>query len=223
MIMKKKIVATGMFCLLLGLIGTAGHVKAQSSITIDASQQITNFVFINGSGLQDNSQLMFGEDNLYKPVYSGAYSFGYSYLLDFGMFIRLNVGMRNAGATMVYDATNYQWEFQYLKTNLGVGYALDMGRINPYLGVSGYYGSLLKANQRINNEDYDIIDSESIQKSDFGLSFPLGVRIDASEFVSVYTEVSYLMGLQNIETADNGQEANNVAYLFTLGLSFAIK
>lgn len=221
--MKKKIIATGMFCLSLGLVGTTGLVQAQSSITIDASQQITNFVFTDGSGQQDNTYLMFGEENLYKPVYNGAYNFGYSYLLDFGLFFRVSVGMRNAGATMVYDATNYKWEFQYLQGKLGVGYALDLGLVNPYLAVSGYYGYMLKANQRINNEDFDIIDSESIQKTDYGLNIPLGVRIDASEYVSVYTEVSYLMGLQNIETADNGQEANNVGYLFTLGLSFTIR
>lgn len=221
--MNKKMLAAVMFCLVLGWVATTGHVKAQSSITIDASQQITNFVFTDGSGLQDNTYLMFGEENLFKPVYSGAYSFGYSYLLDVGVFFRLNVGMRNAGATMVYDATNYLWEFQYLQGKLGVGYAVNLGLVNPYLAVSGYYGSLLKANQRINNEDFDIIDSELIQKNDYGLNIPLGVRIDASEFVSVYTEVSYLMGLQNIETADNGQEANNVGYMFTLGLSFTIQ
>jgi hypothetical protein len=124
---------------------------------------------------------------------------------------------------MVYDATNYKWEFQYLQGNVGLGYALNLGRVNPYLAVSGYYGYLLKANQRINNEDFDIIDSESIQKSDYGINIPLGVRIDASEYRSVYTEASYLMGLQNIENADNNQEANNVGYMFTLGLSFTIK
>jgi hypothetical protein len=220
--MKNKIAIAVMSCLAL-VITKNNPAQAQSSITIDASQQITNFVFTNDKGLQDNTYLIFGEENLYKPVYSGAYSFGYSYLFDFGMFIRAKAGMRNSGATMVYDATNYKWEFQYLQGNVGLGYALNLGRVNPYLAVSGYYGYLLKANQRINNEDFDIIDSESIQKSDYGINIPLGVRIDASEYRSVYTEASYLMGLQNIENADNNQEANNVGYMFTLGLSFTIK
>lgn len=221
--MKKKILTTVLSCLVVGLMGTSYQLKAQSSITIDASQQITNFVFTDGSGLQDNTYMMFGEDNIYKPVYSGAYSFGYSYLLDFGLFIKANVGMRNAGATMVYDETNYKWELQYLQGKIGAGYAYDLGLFNPYIAVTGYYGSLIKANQRINNEDFDIIDSGSIQKNDFGLNIPIGVRIDASEYVSVYTEASYLMGLRNIETSDNGQNAKNVGYMFTLGLSFAIQ
>ena len=221
--MKKKYSATAMFCLVLGWVVTTGHVQAQSGITIDASQQITNFVFTDGSGLQDNTHLILGEENLYKPVYSGAYSFGYSYLLDFGLFFRVNAGMRNAGATMVYDATNYKWEFRYLQGKLGLGYALDLGLVNPYLAVSGYYAYLLKANQRINNEDFDIIDSESIRKTDYGLNIPLGVRIDASDYISVYTEVSYVVGLQNIETATNGQVANNVGYMATLGLLLTIE
>ena len=77
--MKQKIIVTVILCLGYGLFGTTGLVQAQSSITIDASQQVTNFVFTDGSGVQDNTYLLFGNDNLYKSSYSGAYSFGYSY------------------------------------------------------------------------------------------------------------------------------------------------
>jgi len=221
--MRKKIFSPVLLSMAILFFTHSENIQAQSSITIDASQQITNFVFVDGAGIQDNTYMVFGEGNTYKPVYTGAYSFGYSYMLDFGLFFRANIGMRNAGATMVYDAVNYSWDFQYFQMKLGTGYSLNLGLFNPYIGLSGYYGGMLKANQRINNEDFDIIDSESINKHDIGLSIPLGVRLDASEFVSVYTEISYLMGLKNIETAGNGQEASNVAYQITLGLSFTIK
>lgn len=221
--MSRKILLTLILGLAFCLSLSTNKVHGQSSITIDASQQITNFVFVDGTGLQDNTFLIFGKDNLYKPVYSGAYSLGYSYLLDFGMFFRVNLGMRKAGATMVYDASNYVWDFQYLQTKLGLGYAHDLGLFSPYIAVSGYYGSLLKANQRINNEDFDIMDSESIKKNDYGLIIPLGLRIDASDYISVFTEASYLLGLQNLETSNDGQKANNVAYMFTLGVSFTIQ
>ncbi len=221
--MKKKIYYKTFLWVSIGLLMSLQVVKAQSSITIDASQQITNFVFTDGSGIQENSYLVFGEENTYKPVYSGAYSVGYSYLLDFGLFFRTGIGMRNAGATMVYDAANYQWDFRYLHARLGTGYAYEIGRVSPYLGVSGYFGYLLKANQKVNNEDFDIIDSGSIQTNDFGLLFSPGVRIDASDYISIYSEISYLMGLQNIETGDSGQEAVNTAYMLTLGLSFTFQ
>ena len=219
--MKKKLISLALACSTI-IVLTVSSVNAQSSITIEASQQITNFVFVDGTGLQDNTYLIFGKDNLYKPVYSGAYSIGYAYLLDFGMFFRINLGMRNAGATMVYDATNYLWDFQYLQAKLGTGYSLNLGLFNPYLSVSGYFGHLVKANQRLNNEDYDIIDSGSIITNDFGLYFSPGVRIDASDFISVYSELSYLLGLKNIESTES-QKATNVAYMITLGLSFTIK
>ena len=221
--MKQKIIAAVIFCLGYGLFGTTGLVQAQSSITIDASQQVTNFVFTDGSGVQDNTYLLFGKDNLYKSSYSGAYSIGYSYQLESGIFFKGKVGMRNAGATMVYDAANYEWDFKYLNIQLGGGYVFNMGLFNPYIGVNGYFGSLLTANQRINNEDFDIIDSKSIEKSDFGLNIPLGVRIDVWELMSIYSAISYLIGLKNIETSTNGQEARNVGYMFTLGLAFTIQ
>lgn len=221
--MKQKIIATVLFCMGYGLLGTLNHVQAQSSITLDASQQVTNFVFTDASGAQDNTYLLFGKDNLYKSSFSGAYSIGYAYQLDSGIFFRGKFGMRNAGATMVYDAANYEWDFKYLNIQLGGGYAFNLGLFNPYIGINGYFGSLVKANQRINNEDFDIIDSKSIEKSDIGLNIPIGVRIDVWDLMSVYSEISYLRGLKNIETDTTGQEAHNVGYMFTLGLALTIQ
>ena len=219
--MKQRIIKTmllGLGCLLLC---SNNSVYSQSSITIEASQQITNFVFKDGSGVQDNTYLLFGSDNLYKSSYSGAYSFGYSYELKSGLFFRGKIGVRNAGATMVFDASNYEWDFKYLNFQLGMGYVHPLGTFNRYIAVQGYFASLLKANQRINNEDFDIIDSNSIQRGDIGLNIPLGVKIDVwDDIISVYTEVSYLVCLKNIEKESNGQESHNVGYMFTLGLAF---
>ncbi len=201
------------------LIICSNNAQAQTGITIDASQQITTFDFVDSNGTTDDT---------YLPIYSGAYNVGYTHFLDLGIYFTAKAGMRNAGATMAYDATNLRWDFQYGQGSLGVGYAHKMGRISPYLGISGYYAKLLKANQQINdpmreNKDYDIIDSGLISDNDFGLYITPGVRIAASEFISVYTEFGYLMGMQNIETGTSDQEAYNTGYALTLGLSFTIK
>ena len=45
--------------LILGFISYGITVNAQSSITIDASQQMTNFVFVDGTGIQENTFMMF--------------------------------------------------------------------------------------------------------------------------------------------------------------------
>jgi len=212
--MKKKILVPAILFLAAGFLITINTLYAQSSIRVDASQLITNFKFTDSKGNVDDS---------YSPLFAGAYSVGYAYELDFGLFFNVGAGMRKAGATMVYDAANYQWNLQYAQAKLGTGYAYDLGIVKPYLGVSGYYGYLLKANQTVNNEDFDILDSESIKKDDYGLYFTPGLKINVSGVISVYTEYSYLMGLNNIETGDSGQETNIVSHVVTFGLSFTFE
>lgn len=196
---------------------------SQSGITIEASQMITNFAFTNSDAVLENSYFILNQESEYRPVYSGAYQVGYSYMLDMGLFFNASIGMRKSGATMVYDNTNYLWNLQYAQGKLGLGYGYTMGIFMPYLSTSGYYGFLLKANQSINNENFDILNSGSIAKNDFGLYISPGLRINASDFVSVFMELSYMMGMQNIETGDTGQEAKNLANALTLGVIFNIQ
>ncbi|MBS3777615.1 MAG: hypothetical protein KGY70_20645 [Bacteroidales bacterium] len=201
-----------------GLFILPRQANAQSGITIDASQQMTSFEFTNSAGNIDNS---------YSPIYSGAYTAGYTHVLDFGLYFNTAVGMRNAGATMTLDDTHLRWDFRYAQGKLGLGYMYDLGRFRPYLGVSGYYAKLLKANQRINdptreNINYDLMEAGMVNEKDYGLLVTPGVRIAASDFISVYTEFEYLMGLQNIETGASNQEATNMGYSLTLGLSITI-
>ena len=187
---------------------------AQSNITLEASQVISNFKFEDSAGTKDKD---------YMAAYSGGYNLGYTYDLDMGVFINLGIGMRRAGATLVYDASNYQWDFQYGQVRLSAGYAYDLGRVKPYVKIAGYYGVLLKANQTINNEDFDIIDSKSIEKGDVGMYFTGGAKMDVSDAIAVYAEYSYLQGMKNVETTSDGQTAKNNASVLTLGLSFAIQ
>lgn len=191
----------------------ASSVMAQSNLMIDASQVFSNFKFIDSQGIQDKD---------YKINYTGAYNFGYQYQSDFGLIARTGVGMRKGGATMVYDGANYNWSLQYVSYNLGLGYMYGDGLLKPYLTVAGYFGYLLKANQTINNQDFDIIDLDQIQKIDYGLIGSIGTQIELNDAMSAYTEFSYLMGLQNIETSTLGQESSNVSYVLTLGLIFSL-
>jgi len=186
---------------------------AQSSIAIDASQVISTFSFEDNTGAKDKE---------YNASYSGAYSLGYKYAHESGIIGLASLGMQKRGATLIYDAINYSWDLQYANIKIGAGYAYNMGRLSPYLTVSPYLGYLLKANQRINNEDIDIIDSGSIEKIDFGVGTAIGANFKISDDISTYVEYGYTMGLKNIETSENGQKASNRASLLTLGLAFSI-
>lgn len=199
--------------LFIGAVFMEKTTTAQSNVTIDASQVFSNFKFINSDGTIDKS---------YQSLTSGAYSVGYRYFNDKGLLLRGSIGMRKGGATMVYDATNYSWHLQYADVKLGVGYLHQFGRISPYVNVSGYYAMLLTANQVLNNVNYDIKKSKYLKNSDYGIFATPGVQFKASDNISVYGEFNYMMGLQNLETADNAQKSYNRAYSVSLGVAFAI-
>jgi len=198
--------------LLLGFISYVTTVNAQSSLTLEASQLYASFKFTDSQGSSLNSE--------YSGIFTGAYGVGYRFVTDGGLMLNAGVGMRKAGATLVYDEMNYMWDLQYANARLGIGYMLKIDRISPYLNVSGYYAYMLRGFQTINNEDFNIKDSELLNKTDYGIFIIPGVQFTLSDAVSTFLEFNYLMGLKNLEK-DESQKATNFAYGLTLGLSFS--
>lgn len=209
--MKSKITLMLFF---VGIIASKNSFFSQSSLTIDGSQILSNFKFDDSQGTRDK---------VYNPIYTSAYSVGYRYATESGLMFRAALGMRKAGATMVYDAVNYAWNLQYADVKIGLGYVYNKPeRIHPYLSVSGYFAYLLKANQSINNENFDVLKSESINKMDYGVFITPGINIKINDNMSAYTEFNYMMGLANLETSTDGQKSNNAGMSLSLGLSFTI-
>lgn len=200
---------------LLCAIACKNDFFAQSSMTIDASQVMANFKFADSEG---------SRDKVYNPIFTSAYSLGYRFSTESGLMFKAGLGMRKAGSTLVYDASNYTWDFQYADVKLGLGYMYNKPeRFKPYISVSGYFAYLLKANQTINNENFDILKSESINKMDFGVFITPGLNFKLNDYISAYTEFNYMMGLANLETSTDGQKSNNSGMSLSLGLSFNIK
>jgi hypothetical protein len=199
--------------LAFGSILLVFHISAQSSITIDASQNMTNFKFINSSGEQDMN---------YSPAYSGSYNIGYRYTTDFGLFGGVRLGMRGAGATTIIDEANYSWSLQYLNTQLDLGYQYELGSFSPYLMFSPYFGYLVRANQTLNHQNFDIRNSGDLETVDFGLFISPGVNFKANDVITVFSQFNYMLGLQNLETVENQRSYNTLMGL-TLGVSFSIQ
>lgn len=195
--------------------------NAQHALSIDASQVISTFSF--SETVDPTNFELFGTGE-YNPLLSGAYSVGYRYDALLGFTARGSLGMRKAGASTVIDQTNYQWEFQYIELKAGAGYRLDFGeKLGVYATLSPYITYLLNANQRLDNEDFDIKKSGDINTIDYGVHFTPGVLFTVSEFISAYGEFSYMAGLKNLETGSTDQKSYNIAYALTLGVAFAIK
>ena len=69
--------------------------------------------------------------------------------------------------------------------------------------------------------NYDVKKDKTIKNSDAGVLIVPGVKAFISDYISIYTEFSYLLGLQNLE-AKTGQKLNNRGYFLTLGLAVTI-
>lgn len=186
--------------------------RSQSLITLDGSQVFSNFKFIDSQGKRDND---------YKNVLSGGYSLGYRFIKK-GFFVRVNLGMRKGGSSLAYNGSNIVWNLQYADVRLGIGYELNKWKLKPYLSVAPYYSILLKATQNMDGLNTDIMQNKSIKTSDYGILAIPGLRFAASDYVSIYTEFTYLMGLQNNEAAASKQKLYNTGYSVSLGIALTI-
>ncbi len=202
----------GVFWLLLGFISYVTVANAQSSLILEASQLFTSFKYTDSQGNSLNSE--------YSGIFTGAYEAGYRFVTDGGLMFNAGIGMRKAGATLIYDEMNYKWDLQYANARMGAGYMLKKDLVSPYLNVSGYYAYMLRGYQTINNEDFNIKESESINVSDYGVIINPGLQIAVSDVISTFFEFNYLMGFKNLEK-DEDQKAKNFAYGLTFGLAFS--
>lgn len=186
---------------------------AQSSITIEAAQLITKFKFKDSDKTKLNKE--------YTGIFTNSYGVGYRYDLNNGLLFRLGLSMRNGGANLNYDDSEYSWRLKYFEPKLGIGYLYKINKISPYLMVFGYFGYLVQGSQILNNEHFNIIESVQLKRSDFGLNFSPGVDIVLHDRISTNIEFNYLLGLSNLEK-DTDQKSSNTALGLTLGLSFSI-
>lgn len=197
--------------LLASVMALSAPLYAQSSLSAEVSQAYTSFLFTDSDGHQLNKE--------YLGIFNGAYGFGYRYVTDGGFMVRPVIGMRKAGASLVYDDMNYSWDLQYADLKAGLGYMYRFEKVYPYLVASWYTSYMLRGFQTLNNEDFNITEADLLKRWDYGLVISPGVELKLSDAIAGFAEFNYLRGLQNIET-DEGQKASNVAYSLTLGLSF---
>jgi len=198
------------FILTITLVSLSSHAQ-ESSFTIEASQLVTTFKFVDSDDVKQNSD--------YQSIFTGSYGVGYRNFFDNNIVLKAGLGKRNGGANYVYDDMNYSWRLEYLEAKVGGGYILKRRVFSPYAVINAYYGHLLRGTQILNNEEFNITKSGILKKSDFGLIGNIGLNFSISNFVSAYAEGLYLFGLGNIEE-DSGQTSSNRGYGITLGLSF---
>ncbi len=219
--MKKIITYSKGLVLALALMMSSTLLNAQvSGITIDASQQFSSFSYQNSEGMGGYSFL--GSED-YQGIYSGGYNFGYRFVGLNNIVFRGSLGMRKAGAKLVYNDEVYTWSFQYIELRAAAGYKYDLDKLGIYMTAGPYVAYLLNGIQTLNDADYDLMENDEVNALDYGIIASPGVQYDVSDFINLYAEANYLFGLQNLEKGNAEQKSHNVGLAITLGVMFIIK
>lgn len=198
--------------LLLICIINLHTIKAQSFATLDVSQVFSTFKFVDSNNKIDKS---------YSSNITNAYNLGYLYSHQKGILIGINIGLRKAGASKEITGVHFSWNLQYVEAKLGVGYMLNKWRLKPYILLSPYYSSLLKATETIGEQSYDIKQDKALAKYDFGVMASGGVHLKLSDFVSLYSCYNQIVGTKNIEGTNN-QKLYNHGFSISLGIALTI-
>ena len=140
---------------------------AQPEFTAEVTQLLPSFKFKDSEGRKLNSE--------YQSLITGAYGIGLRYIFESGIYLRGGVGLRNAGANLVYDNINYSWKMQYADIKLGIGYRAKFKTIRPYLVASGYFAPLLRGTQTLHDEVINITKSGVIKTQYKGLNITPGI------------------------------------------------
>lgn len=199
----------GIICTVLALATTVAQAQF-SSISLEASQNVTDFYFKDSNGNPDKN---------YTPSLSFGYALGYRYGMANGLMIGAKVGYRKAGATYVYDAINYSWNMDYLEFRINFGYSYFFKKWGFHAKVQPYVSYLLSANQTLNNEDLNIKNSGDIISYDYGFFVSPGFSYAISDKFRVNLDYNYMLGLANLEK-NQAQTSNNTLMGVTLGFSF---
>jgi hypothetical protein len=200
------------FISLLTIVLCYNSSKAQSTVTFDAGQTFSKFKYSDSQGAITD----------FTNNISGCFSVGYNYIGQNGIIIRSNAGMRKGGASLVYNETNVDWNLQYTDLNIGAGYSFNRWMVKPYVVVLPYVAYMLKGEQKIGDNTYNVIKNKTMSTLDYGVCFVPGLKVALTNTVAFYAEYKQILGLQNLEvTSTNNQKTFNRGFSVNLGVAIS--
>ena len=186
-----------------------------SEVSIHFAQTYAKFNYSTTDGLTD--------ENLKSDIKS-SYGINYSKTFSNGIFIRPELGYSNLGATSILNDQKLDWSLHYVNLSFGGGYQLSLGKLNPHIGTSIYASYLYKASQSVGVYYYDLLESKTLKKSDFGITSFVGVKYAINDNIGLLLESRYLIGLNQLEINEEGDDEKlyNRALSFHFGISVSL-
>ncbi|MFH1119826.1 MAG: SH3 domain-containing protein [Bacteroidota bacterium] len=202
-------------CLIL-LCLIAAAVYPQDNFSVNFGQTFARFKYADSKGNADENM---------SAAIGNAYALNYNKTGSNGLFIRPELGYKKYGAQSSIDDLLLNWSLQYLDLNFGAGYRGTDMKFNPVIGGSLYASFLLKADQTVGRNIYNLKENDDINKMDFGMNLIAGVNYSFSETASILLECRYAIGLRQLEpnqVSTQTQDMKNRAFSLHFGLAFDI-
>ncbi len=199
--------------LLLTLVASGLMAKGQNNIGLYFSQNFSTFRFLNNDGEKEDLK------------YTIKYGYGLIYQIQFdsNIFAEGLLSYNNKGANSQIGNTKLDWSFHYVNLGINGGYKFNLGRIQPHVGTGFYYGHLLKADQFIGIDYYDLMSMDIISMNDLGLNIFGGMSYEYSRNGFVFIRLNQEIGLLQMEKDDeDNQKMFNRTFSIQLGLLFNI-
>lgn len=186
--------------------------KAQSTLNFDVGQTFSTFKYSDSQGAIND----------FTTNITGCFNIGYSYMGQNGIIIRSTAGMRKAGANLVYNENNFDWNLQYTDIHVGVGYIVNRWMLKPYFVASPYFAYMLRGKQEIGENTYDVIKNKTMSTLDYGVCFVPGLKVSLTNTIAFYAEYKQILGLQNLElSSTNNQKTFNRGFSVNLGIAIS--
>jgi hypothetical protein len=205
--MKKLIIFTCFTFLLLNL-------NAQYKVGLSFNQNYSTLRFLDS------------ENNKEDLDFAVNYGYGLSYLLEFNdaFYGETRLAYNTLGANSTFGMQKLDWSFGYVNLEAYAGYKLDFRRLYPHFGAGAYYGRLMKADQFIGSDYYNLMQASDINKNDIGAVVFGGLDYEYSRDGSVFIRIVESIGLLNLEQdQEASQRMFNRTFSIQLGLYFNIQ
>ena len=188
--------------------------KAQNKIGVSFSQTYSTFRFKDSDGEVEDLK------------YTIKYGYGLTWQQEIleSLFVEGSLSYNCKGAGSTLGVQKLDWSLHYVNAGINAGYKMIIGRLSPQGGAGLYYGRLLKAEQLIGSDYFDLIETDYIRKSDFGANIFAGIGYDYSDNGSVFIRLNETIGLLQLEKSELlSQKMFNRTFSIQLGLFFTIQ
>lgn len=181
------------------------------SFNVNGGKTLTTFIYKDASG-NSNSKIN--------------YRLGNTYALSLDLFggknnaIRTELLYHEAGANSMIGTIPVNWNLQYLGINAGYLFSLIHKKVYSFrAGVIAGMDYLIKGEQKIGIDSYDIIKNNAIKTMDANAGAVLNNRFKISETAQLLLDYRFNIGLNQIEKYDKGEKTRNMGHYILTGIS----